>query len=602
MTPDRVSKLHSTFPLCVHVLCALASITPARTARDIVDVCATLVHHAGAHGAPAQSVLDCILTGAVDGTPVPAPQHLVDVLFAPLREPGVQQADVIAAVHALACHRHEPSTGIGDTWVTLFNAIVRTNMQCVDTLALAHAATGGVLGDLETIKCTFGADWALDTPTVAIQKTMQLLQDGASSTRISAAFAIASALTPAGAAVFSAATAAGGQYANTADDCPAADATPAILTPLQQCAHALIQAGIQCPQAAALVMHAHPRAPAILLECVNTHSGPAALFACFQAAAFLTTPAFVAHVHGLHADERAQFYARMLASDVREILMFICLHTSERVHTLDALKLRIALLTCTDLVTVGKQVCAQTPDVFARAIAMGMGDALHWLGHEIKQRAPEVSSALLAQCATNNVTAPATPAVECTVCFEPVTPLTLACNMPCPHIFHVKCLTQWFDSSHARTCPMCRTHCAIRLKTHYEDAAQKWIHAPLHALRQLQDLQTDADDETAAASTAAFDATTASAIPTFLPQTLPTHTVFADTDTNDTNDSDAQEVVAMTHHDIDMHAVGTLAAAVAQGSPPIAGTLSWLVSWAQLEAAEHLYSLPSPSPFGDDDW
>jgi len=44
----------------------------------------------------------------------------------------------------------------------------------------------------------------------------------------------------------------------------------------------------------------------------------------------------------------------------------------------------------------------------------------------------------------------------CNVCWETMRADERTDNLRCGHLFHVKCLTQWFSSYPARTCPTCR--------------------------------------------------------------------------------------------------------------------------------------------------
>ncbi len=45
----------------------------------------------------------------------------------------------------------------------------------------------------------------------------------------------------------------------------------------------------------------------------------------------------------------------------------------------------------------------------------------------------------------------------CSVCMEDFVQGAKTTRLPCMHLFHTDCVTEWIDENH--TCPVCRTHC-----------------------------------------------------------------------------------------------------------------------------------------------
>ena len=55
---------------------------------------------------------------------------------------------------------------------------------------------------------------------------------------------------------------------------------------------------------------------------------------------------------------------------------------------------------------------------------------------------------------------------DCCICCDEIKKNQLAYKTPCNHIFHKKCIQQWFDKSatFVPTCPMCRKDCHVNYK------------------------------------------------------------------------------------------------------------------------------------------
>lgn len=46
---------------------------------------------------------------------------------------------------------------------------------------------------------------------------------------------------------------------------------------------------------------------------------------------------------------------------------------------------------------------------------------------------------------------------ECSICFENITPSTGKTVLSCGHMFHLKCIVEWFQHEHSnKQCPYCR--------------------------------------------------------------------------------------------------------------------------------------------------
>jgi hypothetical protein len=524
--PEWLPALRATFPLCVHVLSSIAVMVSVHTLRGITSVCAALVKRASNVGPAAHAVLDSVLFGAADGTPVPVPLDLYDTLMQPLLTNGpFDQACVIAAIHAAAHKR--PCSALVDNltvWHALFRAAAHTGIVDVAALALLHEASPGCMrAGLCALAVAFDGSWHDATPTeaAAIQATTDLLTARADDARICQAFLIA--------------TACGSR--DTAD--------AACGSRVRALADALVSAGVLCAAAAVRCMATNSRAPALLIDCVTKLTGAAALAACHAAADQLNVPVFAACVRAAPASVRSQFFVRMLAADVREILVFICfnglLADAGTQAVADAARSqstrqRTALLACFSLEEVARGLCNQPPAVFTSAIEAGMGETLCWLAHEVRQCAPDISAALFERCAASNVPPLVTPLIECAVCFECVSPLTQACNMPCCHAFHVKCLMQWFGSSGGRACPMCRAHCAAPPETCFDADVRQWNASPLRMLHALE--------------TASVCPPLAAAPDTLLPMPLPMHVLFDDPP--DLADADADAPMPDEDFDVPM--------------------------------------------------
>ena len=55
---------------------------------------------------------------------------------------------------------------------------------------------------------------------------------------------------------------------------------------------------------------------------------------------------------------------------------------------------------------------------------------------------------------------------DCCICYDEIKKNQLAYKTPCNHIFHKRCIQQWFDKSttFVPTCPMCRKDCHVNYK------------------------------------------------------------------------------------------------------------------------------------------
>ena len=45
---------------------------------------------------------------------------------------------------------------------------------------------------------------------------------------------------------------------------------------------------------------------------------------------------------------------------------------------------------------------------------------------------------------------------DCSICYMKVFPKSMVLRLPCPHMFHIKCITAWLQKN--PNCPMCRKH------------------------------------------------------------------------------------------------------------------------------------------------
>ena len=45
---------------------------------------------------------------------------------------------------------------------------------------------------------------------------------------------------------------------------------------------------------------------------------------------------------------------------------------------------------------------------------------------------------------------------DCSICYMKVFPRSMVLRLPCPHIYHTKCISAWLQKN--PRCPMCRKH------------------------------------------------------------------------------------------------------------------------------------------------
>jgi len=55
-------------------------------------------------------------------------------------------------------------------------------------------------------------------------------------------------------------------------------------------------------------------------------------------------------------------------------------------------------------------------------------------------------------------------AEDCSICYMKVFPKTMVPKLPCPHLYHTKCITAWLQKN--PNCPMCRKHVLSHWNVH----------------------------------------------------------------------------------------------------------------------------------------